>query len=476
MQRGYLLISILILTSLACGWLSTATPLAPTPGLPTEPTSTQASASASTTKPTSTLPAQAETTAAPPGVDITKTPFPTSVLDAQMQREIDQIQSQVMEARGLRPVFPVPVVLLSPEELRQNVVNDFLADYTDEEIADDMIELSILGLIEPNFDIHGFYTDLLSEQVAGYYDDDVAEMFVVRGEGFDGPEHLTYAHEFTHVLQDQNYDIDDGLNYNDETCDEDTERCAAIQALLEGDATLTELTWFQFHASTEDQQEIIQYIQSMDSPVFERAPAFLKEDFIFAYNQGLEFVQYYFQQGDWSAVDALYTNPPVSTEQILHPSKYPSDSPIPVDLPDLISILGDGWREVSRNQIGEWYTYLILAHGANPATRVGDEISQGAAEGWGGDEYLVLHYEAAGSTVFVVKTIWDTDNDASEFADAFESYADARFEVDGVEQADTTTWAYSGGFSSLYKSGNTTIWIIAPDSTTAQTVSDAVMP
>jgi hypothetical protein len=265
-----------------------------------------------------------------------------------MSEEISLIQSQVIEDRGLQPDNPVPVVLLSPEELRQNVTNDFLADYTDEEMADDQIELGAIGLIDPGFDLKGFYTELFSEQVAGYYDNDIGEMFVVKGDGFEGPEHLTYAHEFTHVLQDQTYDIENGLNYSDETCEVDTERCAAIQALIEGDATLSEFNWFQYYAPTEDQQEIIDYINSMNSPIYDSAPAFLQDDFVFAYNQGLQFVQSFYDEGGWPAVDVIYKNPPVSTEQILHPELYPAETPIPVDLPDLTSTLGDGWRSFTQ--------------------------------------------------------------------------------------------------------------------------------
>ena len=476
MHRGYILIIVLILSSIACGLVGTASPSSTLTSLPSEAISTQAPTDTPSVNPAATQTPVVEATTATAQEEQTKVPYPTSVLDAQMTNQIKQIQSQVIEERGLQPRFPVPVVLLSPDELHQNVVNDFMADYTDEEMADDLLELSIIGLLEPGFDLHGFYTELLSEQVAGYYDNDMAEMFVVKGQGFEGPEHLTYAHEYTHVLQDQNYDIKNGLNYNDDTCEVDTERCAAIQALIEGDATLSELTWFQYHASTQDQQQIIEYINSTNSPIYESAPAFLKDDFIFAYNQGYEFVQVFYDQGGWSAVDAVYKNPPVSTEQILHPERYPNDTPIPVDLPDLVSALGDGWREVSRNQMGEWSTYLILSRAANPAARLNDTTAQDAAAGWGGDEYQVLHNDTSNSTAFVMKTVWDTSADGDQFAAALQQYAKVRFGVSPAQAGNVLTWNYSGGYSSFYHSGDTTIWIITPDASTAQTISGLVIP
>jgi hypothetical protein len=301
-------------------------------------------------------------------------------------------------------------------------------------------------------------------------------MFVVQGQGFQGPERLTYSHEYTHALQDQNYDIKNGLNYYNDACEVDTERCAAVQALIEGDAYTSEAIWVQNYSTSQDKQQIDAFYSSLKSPVYDSAPDFIKDDFMFAPNQGSTFVQDLFNNGGWAAVDAAYHNPPVSTEQILHPSLYPSDKPIPVDLPDLVAALGEGWREVSRNQMGEWDIYLILARGVNANARLDDTTAAAAAAGWGGDEYLVLHNDATDSTVFVMKTVWDTTNDAAEFSSSFEKYANTRFGVKATQQGDTLTWSYNGGYTTLYHSGDTTIWITAPDATNAQTITGLVQP
>jgi hypothetical protein len=489
MHRGYIILIVLILSSLACGFIGTATAIPTNTNFPTEAVSTQALADTPTKEPavsqnpkdtppvvpSVTQKPVAKATSTPTQEEPTKTPYPTSVLDSQLSQELNQIQSKVIEMRGLQPKESVPVVLLSPEELRQNVINDFLGDYTDEEITNDVMELSTIGLIEPDFDFKGFYTDLLSEQVAGYYDPEMKEMFIVQGQSFQGPEQMTYAHEYTHALQDQNYDIRNGLNQNDETCDADSEYCGAVQALLEGDASLSEAFWY-YYADDQTKQQIDSFYSTLKSPVYESAPAFMKEDFLFPYNQGASFVMNTFEQGGWSAVDKIYKDPPVSTEQILHPDLYPSDTPIPVDLPELTSVLGDGWREVSRNQMGEWYTYLILARAVNESARLDDTTAQDATAGWGGDEYLVLHNDATDSTAFVMKTVWDTPKDAEEFATALQQYADIRFDVQATQQGDTLTWSYPSGYSSLYRSGDTTIWIIAPDSSSAETITSAVQP
>lgn len=399
---------------------------------------------------------------------------PTAYLDPDVAEEMDQIQETVEEIRGLHAREDVPRALLSTDELRQRVIDDFLAEYSPEEAQLDVIELSVLGLIDEDYDFLVFYTDLLSEQVAGFYDDEVKEMYVVQDEGFDGPERLTYAHEFTHALQDQTYDIENGLQYNDESCEEDTERCAAIQALMEGDASTVELQWFINYATPEDQQEVVEFYNSYQSPVYNSAPDFMKEDFLFPYTYGQTFVENLLDDGGWLAVDAAYTNLPVSTEQILHPEKYPDDKPLVVVMPDLSAILGEGWAELDRNVMGEWYTYLILAKGRDENFQLESDMAMEAAAGWGGDTYAIYYNENTQQIVLVIDWLWDRERDADQFADAFEDYANARFGVLGDNQGDWQAWEVPEATNLFYAKDDRTTWIYAPDIGTAEAIAEAM--
>lgn len=76
----------------------------------------------------------------------------------------------------------------------------------------------------------------------------------------------------------------------------------------------------------------------------------------------------------------------------------------------------------------------------------------------------------------MMECVWDTSNDAAEFASAFEKYADARYGVTSTKQGNTTTWSYDGGVTTLYRSGDTTIWITAPDPASIQTLTGLVQP
>jgi hypothetical protein len=409
------------------------------------------------------------TTEVTPSITITETPVPTETtgIDPKIQAEMDEIEAQVMEMRGLNSTEPVARTLLKTEELHQRVLDDFLADYSEEEARDDVHVLSLLGLIDPDFDLFTFYLDLFTEQIAGFYDDELKEMYVVQGEGFKGPERLTYAHEFVHALQDQTYDLQEGLGFTDETCEEDSERCAGLQALIEGDATLLEEQWLRNYATPQDYLEIVEFIGTFEMPVYDSAPAFMKDDFIFPYTYGLDFVREIHLNGGWAAVDAVYANPPISTEQILHPERYPDDVPIILEAPDLAPFLGEGWREIEHDVLGEWYTRLTLDE------FLYDSPSELAAAGWGGDYYVALYNDERQQGAFILMTIWDSVRDTEEFYLAFQDYGEARF-GNGTLSTINSTWDSNEGQAMIERWGNQTLWILAPDVQVLEILREAI--
>lgn len=394
------------------------------------------------------------------------TPSPEVPGAADPAADLEEIQGQVSTVRGLYPTGPLDRELLAPEALRQHVKDDFLLDYTSEQAADDVRVLALFGLVEPGFDLLGFYLDFYEEQVAGYYDTEVEKMYVI-GSRWGGAERLTYAHEYVHALQDQTYDLEDGLGYNDEVCLEDSERCAALSALIEGDATLVEEQWWQSYSTQQDYEDLLAAIDSYSDEVFSTGPAYIQHDFLFPYEQGLEFVRSLFRKGGWAAVDAAYLDPPTTTEQILHPELYGKDPPIPVEVPDVVEALGEDWRELETGVLGEWFTRLVLDEEIP-----GWDAGTGAA-GWGGDAYRAYANEAGDRTALVLLTRWDTARDAFEFVEAFQDYAGWRFGERRTEQAERR-WTWQHGSVSLERAYDQTLWIVAPDEATQESIRQAV--
>ncbi len=404
---------------------------------------------------------------ATPGADnVTAEPTGEETLSPEIRSQMDEIQQQVLQIRGKQLMNELQRDLMTPAELQDKVINDFFADYTEEDVISDMKVLSTLGLVDYGFDLRQFYLDLYSEQVAGYYDSETKEMYVIAGDDFAGPERMTYAHEFNHVLQDQYYDLENGLMLNQDYCETDTEYCAAASALIEGDSTLTEQYWFMQYGTRQDQQDIIEFQDSYSSPVYDSAPNFMKEDFLFPYLKGYDFVSFLHESGGWDAVDAAFLNPPVTTEQILHPEKYPSDLPVVVEMQDLSAILDENWVELDRNVMGEWYTYLVLAKGWTSQFMMDDDDSAAAAAGWAGDSYVYYSPVDSSDYLFAWRSNWETSQDMDEFFNQSREYGLARWGIPTSNSSTAVSWeSETEGMIMMRRSGNDVLWLMGTNET-----------
>ncbi|MDD2521619.1 MAG: hypothetical protein PHW11_02195 [Anaerolineaceae bacterium] len=389
---------------------------------------------------------------------------PDNVIYASM----DEIESHVSELRGLEIEASIPRELLSREELREVVLNDFLEDYTLEDEAQDLVVMNLFGFLPADFKLRDFYLELYTEQIAGFYDSEKTAMYVVSDSGFGGMERSTYAHEFVHVLQDEHFDFEGSLGYTDEACQEDSERCVAIQSLIEGDASLSEQLWFQTYGTKQDLKDLQDFATTFQSPVYDSAPDLISESLVFPYLYGGTFVQALYAQEGYSAIDkAFTTTQPVSSEQIMHPDAYPHDLPNNPTLPDLEAALGANWVEIENDTLGEWYVYMILAKAYNPQHRLFDSLALDAAEGWGGDRYSVLKNDQSGEAAGMVAINWDSEADATAALRAFNDYSNLRFGAMGVDGF----WQGENYYSALLQTSPTSfVWIVAQELDTLQSL------
>ena len=388
-------------------------------------------------------------------------------LDAPTEERMQLVGSQVAQLRGLEP-RQVPLAMVTRDELVERVESDLLADYSEQEAHQDTLLLGLLGLIEPELALRDLYRALLAEQVAGFYDSEAEEMVIVCEDAFGGVDQATFAHETVHVLQDLTYDLERGLDFNDAACDAGGERCLALQALIEGDASLLQEQWLRTFGLESVLPDLLTFFDEFEMPVFDSAPAYIQADLTFPYLEGLVFARSLYLAGGWAAVDAAYDNPPVSSEQILHPERYPHDMPVHFNPPDLAEILGEGWSEVVSDALGEWGTRMTLEQFLDPSTALA------AAEGWGGDFVLVYETATHSDQALILLTQWDTVRDAREFADAFGDYGAARFGDASQSSATDTVWITPGLSSRFVRTSNQTLWLLAPDEDTLALLSDSL--
>lgn len=322
----------------------------------------------------------------------------------------DAVLKDTSDLRELSILRPVKSGAQSRSEIERMIIKNLDTDTTPAEIHATELLLHIFGLAPKDFKYREFLIKLLTEQVAGYYDPKAQQFYLADWIELEGQKPVM-AHELTHALQDQHFN----LKRFEKWPKGDSDAELAAHALIEGDATLlmslylkkNPLVALAFIRSVQAQQ--------ISSDQFKQAPRVLRESLMFPYEQGSTWAAHVHRRGGWSMVSEAYTKLPQSSEQILHPEKYFAyEAPAKLTVPDLKLLLGPKWKLIDTDVNGEWGFYLILDEYLNSATE-----SKRAAAGWGGDQFALYEGEASGEVFVAQLTSWDTAVDALEFYDAY---------------------------------------------------------
>jgi hypothetical protein len=341
---------------------------------------------------------------------------------AAPQLDLNRLEAAAATVRELPFRAPVEKLFVSRDE-----VLPLLAEQVDNGLreagsAAEQRLLAELELLPFEYPLRTKLLALLEEQVAGFYDPRARRLVVVDGmdEQFAGMAQLMlpaiYGHELLHALADQHFDFrrliqqpaDDGWD----------DVVMARRALAEGDATLGMLIMMFRLQGLEVTPEALPTGEGLRAmvrttiafPELEQAPPFLKAQLIEPYLLGLDVVGDAWRSGGWKAVDALWADPPDSTEQLLHPQRR-GDEPTIVEPPPL----PDGTLVVTLMQLGE----LGLRQWLEP--RIGPDRARIAADGWDGDMVRLVR-DADGRERIEIFTTWDTDADADEFVVAADTW------------------------------------------------------
>lgn len=393
-------------------------------------------------------------------ITVTASPFPP---DATTLADMDVLEIEVADIRGLEiREKSIPRYVVTKARVRPILEASFLANGgSQEQLAEQAVVLSSLGLIKPTYNLYTNALNGLTDNIGGFYFPWNDELFVI-GNRFGGVERWVFSHEFGHALVDQHYNIDSMGVYP--MCQGDQQRCQAIRALVEGDATLVMNQWFDQYVRPQDIEDIINYRPPPVTLPEQLPPPYLYLDAAFPYQYGLTFVQQLYLRGRWARVNQAYQNLPLSTEQIIHPEKYlANERPIDVAEVPVAQVLTDsGWHAVESNVLGEWTTYLLLGYGADVEAQLADDTARIAATGWGGDRYQVYRNDETGEIVLVAHWVWDSAVDAATFDRALRDYIDRRFSGGRVESTLGECWEANAQVSCAYLNARDTVWVLGP--------------
>ncbi|HEX2914238.1 MAG TPA: hypothetical protein VH186_25795 [Chloroflexia bacterium] len=390
---------------------------------------------------------------------------PTVNVPQSVQQEMDKIAKQTEQTRRLTFKQPVERNFMTRNDLAKYQEEQFRKDNPPEEIAKTEKMLKVFGFVPQNFDLTRTYIDLLSEQILGFYDPETKKLYIV----VDGDPNkvdplvkFTAEHELTHGLQDQYFNLQkfqaqrkpSDTEWND---DQDT----AKLALIEGDAVTSQTIWLP-NLSQSELQQMSQAISSFDSSQLQKAPLILSESLNFPYTAGATFVGQLYRKGGWDAVNKAFTDyAPKSTSQILHPDKYTNKvEPVKVQFSSLTGTLGNGWKSLDINTMGEFQTRVWLQGGVDQKT------ATDAATGWTGDRYQVLE-NAQGQNGYTWRSQWENQTEASQFYNTSVTALKKIYNLsgDGTGTNQKRTWSTSSQDISITQKDNEVLITLLPKGT-----------
>lgn len=354
-----------------------------------------------------------------------------------LAEQLERVARIVEEVRDLRFERVPEATFLPPDELAERAAG-FLEQYTDEDAEEDRLLLAALGAVPTGTDLRGLLSTALEEQVAGFYDPESGEMVVgtaAQGERLGPLDEITLAHELEHALADQVLGLPElsGVPPGEE------DAAFAVQALIEGDATLTMVRYAETALSVIDQARLLadQSRLAAELGALSDMPHYLQRSLLFPYEEGLSFVSAVEQQGGWELVDAAYTRRPSTTLQILRPQLYLDGEGTGRDPRDP-GDPGAGWERLDDVAVGAAdLLFLFEAPGGDTARALDDP--RGSAGAWlGGEAVLWSDGDSSAVGVSLLGTTALCDAVTDWYRAAFPSAAVTQrgdgISVDGPEQ------------------------------------------
>jgi hypothetical protein len=342
-----------------------------------------------------------------------------SEADATLRARAAELLPEVERLSGLAAREPLRLGVRSRADLEAFLEAELEEQFDGERIHNVVRVYARFGLVPDTLDLEPLLSRLLLEQVAGFYDPESDTLFVVEGisdELVDG----VLVHEMVHALQDQYVDLDSLV----EATRKRNDPGMAVQAAVEGHATFVMYEWMlgQMMGGSVDLSRMPRLSESLDSealasagiemPELQQAPAVIREQLLFPYVSGLDFIQVRWAGPD-GRVPPLGHALPMTTEQILHPGRWGAPevaAPAPLEF---AAVPSGAWSEVYADGLGEIDTRILLREFLTDRDR-----ADAAAAGWDGDVYRLL--EGPGGEVLVWVSRWDTESEAAEFARAAE--------------------------------------------------------
>jgi hypothetical protein len=355
--------------------------------------------------------------------NITPPDVSKSSANAEFSATADEVLAQMSEITGLKLRTPLKKTLRSRDEIRAYVIREMNEDKQPAERYASSRSAEAFGLLPKGFDFDGFMIDLLTEQIAGLYDPKAHEFYIADWIPL-ADQRMVMAHELTHALEDQHFQIETWVKAAKPNDDAELAR----EAVLEGSAMAAMIDYLlgETGRSLKDLPDIdpSMLVGDMGStPALKKAPLFLKDALIFPYFAGLTFSSDFLKSGGWNDLPGVFSKPPVSTQQIMHPALYRSGKkPWEVNLPDVNKLLGPEWTKLEENIMGEFGWREVLKQ------FLGEDRAKTLASAWEGDRYVVFEQKRTKQLVLVSRLRLSSSAQAARYFGQYSEALEKKYE------------------------------------------------
>jgi hypothetical protein len=319
-----------------------------------------------------------------------------SAAAAEFTAAADEVLAQMSQITGLKLRTPVKKTLRSRDEIRAYVISEMNEDKEPAERYASARSAEAFGLLPKGFAIDSFMIDLLTEQIAGLYDPKAHEFYIADWIPL-ADQKMVMAHELTHALEDQHFQIEAWVKAARPNDDGELAR----ESVLEGSAMAAMIDYLlnESGRSLKDLPDIDPGVLVGDmgaTPALKKAPPFLKDALVFPYFAGLTFSADLLKGNGWKGLPEVFSKPPISTQQIMHPELYHAGKrPATENLPEVAKLLGPDWTKLEENVMGEFGWKEVLKQ------FLGEDRAKTLAAAWDGDRYVVYEHKRTKRLVLV---------------------------------------------------------------------------
>ena len=332
-------------------------------------------------------------------------------------QRIVQIESTTRSIRDLRQDHAVKTVFAKSAAFNRYYAALAHKDSPDSEINLAQRELVEWGWIRKTDSYRKIAFQGMANQVIGFYDP-VTSTLYVRSDNNQalGVRRDVIAHEYTHALQDQHFNLRKLMPDQMRFSVRNSDRISAIHALTEGDAVTTQVL---FVLKTYPPALYAQWRKIQLGPIpGPKLPTALERDFNFPYNEGFDFVWKLYKSGGMSRINAVYGRLPNSTYVVMYPHAYQSGwRPVAINMAHVTGM--SGWKQVDDDVFGAWEYKLLIWE------TMTEKTADAVARMYRGDRYIFL--ERGAQNAMLMRSVWTSHSSALAAQSALLSALRRRF-------------------------------------------------